>query len=79
MADDMARRALEEKGEVIFWGGDVPEDAPANQVAEVYEQQEVPNQLDWTDLPDPIKLVDPQPEAPSVACVFGRQMATWAG
>ena len=38
VADDMARRALEEKEDVIFWNGDVPEDAPPNQVREVYEQ-----------------------------------------
>ena len=34
----MARRALEEKEDVIFWNGEVPEDAPSNQVREVYEQ-----------------------------------------
>ena len=26
--DDMARRALEEKTDIIFWNGEVPEDAP---------------------------------------------------
>ena len=26
--DDMARRALEEKSNIIFWNGIVPEDAP---------------------------------------------------
>jgi len=36
VADDMARRALEVKGEVVFWAGAVPADAPANQVEEVY-------------------------------------------
>ena len=34
MADDMARRALEEKKDVVFWNGKVPEDAPGNQVDE---------------------------------------------
>ena len=28
--DDMARRALEKQGDVIFWGGNVPDEAPAN-------------------------------------------------
>lgn len=28
VADDMARRALAEKGSVIFYGGDVPKDSP---------------------------------------------------
>lgn len=26
--DDMARRALEEKSDILFWDGIVPEDAP---------------------------------------------------
>jgi hypothetical protein len=34
----MARRALEEKTDIIFWSGNIPEDAPQNQVAEVYQQ-----------------------------------------
>lgn len=34
--DDMARRALVEKGAIIFWDGQVPEDAPANQLKELY-------------------------------------------
>ena len=38
VADDMARRALEEKADVVFWYGQVPADAPRNQVREVYEQ-----------------------------------------
>jgi len=35
----MARRALEAKADVIYWGGKVPEEAPSNQIQEVYEQQ----------------------------------------
>ena len=35
--DDMARRALEARRDVVFWGGAVPDDAPANQVKEIYE------------------------------------------
>ena len=34
--DDMARRALEEKTDIVFWKGNVPESAPRNQVTEVY-------------------------------------------
>ena len=30
VADDMGRRALEKKADVIFWGGQIPEDAPPN-------------------------------------------------
>ena len=30
VADDMARRALEEKSDVVFWNGDIPKDAPPN-------------------------------------------------
>ena len=36
VADDMARRALEAKRDVVYWGGAVPPDAPANQVPDVY-------------------------------------------
>jgi hypothetical protein len=55
----MARRALEEKHDVIFWYGQAPSDAPSNQVREVYEQQEPQQQLDWTGLPDPMILEEP--------------------
>ena len=40
VADDMARRALEEKADIVFWRGEVPESAPPNQVSEVYQQQQ---------------------------------------
>ena len=36
VADDMARRALAAKGDVTYMQGDVPVDAPPNQVDEVY-------------------------------------------
>lgn len=36
VSDDMARRALEEQTDIIFWKGVVPESAPSNQVTEVY-------------------------------------------
>ncbi len=38
VADDMARRALEEKCDVIYWNGATPESAPPNQLPEVYRQ-----------------------------------------
>lgn len=38
VADDMARRALEVRGDVVFWGGNLPTDALPNQVDEVYMQ-----------------------------------------
>jgi hypothetical protein len=38
VADDMARRALEAKADVVYWSGEAPADAPLNQVKEVYDQ-----------------------------------------
>ena len=70
VADDMGRRALEARADVIFWSGSIPDDAPPNQVKEVYTEQEGPCPLDWqgNQLPIPLELVDPEP---SVSCVFG--------
>ena len=34
----MARRALEAREIIIFWDGEVPDDAPGNQLQDVYEQ-----------------------------------------
>ena len=39
VADDMACRALQEQGDIVYWHGSVPADAPSNQVADVYKQQ----------------------------------------
>ena len=39
VADDMARRALTAKGDVMYMRGEVPADAPPNQMDEVYAQQ----------------------------------------
>ena len=39
VADDMACRALTAKGDVTYMQGEVPADAPPNQVVEVYAQQ----------------------------------------
>ena len=39
IADDMACRALAAKGDVTYMQGDVPDNAPSNQVEEVYAQQ----------------------------------------
>ena len=36
--DDMARRALEAHETIIFWDGEVPNDAPGNQLQDVYKQ-----------------------------------------
>ena len=36
--DDMARRALEERATIIFWDGQVPKDAPGNQLEDIYKQ-----------------------------------------
>ena len=38
IVDDMARRALAAKGDVMYMQGDVPDDTPSNQVEEVYTQ-----------------------------------------
>ena len=61
VADDMARRALEGRCDVIFWGGDTPSDAPTNQMPEVHEQQAPREHLDWTNLPSPMVLPDDPP------------------
>jgi hypothetical protein len=34
----MARRALEDKADIVYWRGEVPESAPSNQITEVYSQ-----------------------------------------
>ena len=39
IADNMARRALAAKGDIMYMQGDMPEDAPSNQMEEVYVQQ----------------------------------------
>ena len=36
VADDMARRALEAKADMVYHSGVTPEDAPSNQLPEVY-------------------------------------------
>ena len=53
IADDMACRALMAKGDVTYMQGDIPADAPPNQLEEVYAQQSVRPQLDWAVLPAP--------------------------
>ena len=77
VADDMARRALVAKGDVTYRQGDVPADAPPNQVDEVYAQQGTRLQLDWTTLPTPVDWAQRlQPSAASVASVFGHKWAS---
>ena len=39
IAYDMARHTLATKGDITYMQGDVPADAPSNQVEEVYAQQ----------------------------------------
>ena len=76
VADDMARRALAAKGDVTYMQGDVPADAPPNQLEEVYTQQGARPQLDWSALPSPVDWSQRlQPPDVSVASVFGRQWA----
>ena len=36
IADDMARWALEARATITLWDGQVPEDAPGNQLQDVY-------------------------------------------
>ena len=50
--DNMARWALEARETIIFWDGEVPDDAPRNQLQDVYEQKGVKLWLDWADLPE---------------------------
>ena len=62
--DNMARWALEARATITFWDGQVPEDAPGNQLQDVYEQQGIKPQLDWASLPKPFEL-DDQPAQPT--------------
>ena len=54
----------------------MPEDAPGNQLQDVYEQQGIKLQLDWASLPEPFNWMtnqpDPQPDI-KVASVFGHR------
>ena len=73
VADDMARRALMAKGDITYMQGEVPADAPPNQVDEVYVQQGARPQLNWSMLPTPVDWAQwLQPPAASVASVFGQ-------
>ena len=47
--DDMARRALATREDIFCWDGAAPDDAPANQLKELYEQ---PDSLDTSYLVD---------------------------
>ena len=76
VADDMAHRALAAKGDVTYMQGDVPADAPPNQLEEVYAQQGARPHLDWMLLPTPVDWAQRlQPPDMSVASVFGQQWA----
>ena len=56
----------------------MPNDAPGNQLQDVYEQQGVKPRLDWAHLPEPFDWKndqpDPQPDI-SVASIFGHRYA----
>ena len=76
--DDMARWALEARETIIYWDGEAPDDAPGNQLQDVYEQQGVKPRLDWADLPEPFdwKNVQPNPQPDvTVASIFGHRYA----
>ena len=53
ISDDMARWTLEAQATITYWDGQVPEDAPENQLQDVYEQQGIKLWLDWASLPKP--------------------------
>ena len=77
IADDMARRALAAKSDITYRPGDVPADAPPNQVEEVYAQQGARPHLEWTMLPTPVDWAQRlQPSATSAASVFGQKWAS---
>jgi hypothetical protein len=52
----MARRALGKKTDVVYWDGQVPDNAPDNQLSNIYQQQQPTKQLDWTGIPEDLKL-----------------------
>ena len=55
-ADDMTRRARPANPLVIFHKGQLPEDAPPLQMADVYQAQGAKPQLNWGTLPPPLEL-----------------------
>ena len=58
----MARWALEARATITFWDGQVPENAPSNQLQDVYEQQGIKPWLDWASLPKPFNWMNNQPD-----------------
>ena len=78
VADDMAKRALETRATITFWDGQVPKDAPENQLQDVYKQQGMKSQLDWVSLPESFDWMTSQPDPQSdvtVAVIFGQRYA----
>ena len=74
--DNMARRALEARATITFWDGQVPKDAPGNQLQDIYKQQGNKPWLDWARLPEPFDLTTNQPKPQlhvTVALVFGQR------
>ena len=60
VADDMGRRAYEARDEIVYWNGNIPSDAPANQLEDIYTHFDDKPELDWGTLPPPPNLFPPQ-------------------
>ena len=74
----MARWALEARATITLWDGQVPEDAPGNQLQDVYKQQGIKPWLDWASLPELFDWMTNQPNLQpdiTVASVFGHRYA----
>ena len=78
ITDDMARWALEAQATITLWDGQVPADAPGNQLQDVYKQQGMKPWLDWACLPKPFDWMNNQPNLQpdiTVATIFGQRYA----
>ena len=51
--DNIVRRVLEAQATITIWNGQVPRDAPRNQLQAIYKQKGKKPWLDWADLPKP--------------------------
>ena len=78
ITDDIARRALEARATITFWDGQVPKDAPGNQLQDIYKQQGIKLQIDWASLPELFDWMTNQPDPQqdiTVASVFMQRYA----
>ena len=76
VTNDMARWALEARATITFWDGQVPKDAPGNQLQDVYKQQGMKPWLDWASLPELFDWMIKQPNLQpviTVASIFGQR------